>query len=120
MKTFKMIHVDEGSRRQLKGDFIFEGQVRTISGEGNGPLSAVLTALHSQIDGVLAIREYSEHSIGEGADVKAASYVELVYELSGQKKTSSWGVGIDTDITASGIRAVLSAVNRLEVVLKKY
>ena len=119
MNEFKITHVQNGSRRQLRGDFVLDGHVRTITGEGNGPLSAVLAALHSQIDGTLAIREYSEHSLGEGSEVKAASYVELVYEVTGQKKVSAWGIGIDTDVTASGIKAVLSAANRLDVALKK-
>jgi 2-isopropylmalate synthase len=67
----------------------------------------------------LVIKEYSEHSIGEGSEVKAASYVELVYDLGGRKKSSAWGIGIDTDITASGLKAVLNAASRLNVTLKE-
>jgi 2-isopropylmalate synthase len=119
MKSFKLKHIDNGSRRELNGDFLFEGQVRQIRGEGNGPLSSVLAALHSQIEGTLTIREYSEHSIGEGTEVQAASYVELVYEVDGHKKSSAWGIATDTDITASGLKAVVSAASRLEVLLKK-
>jgi len=118
LKTFKMEHIGDGSRRQLIADISFETQVRHITGEGNGPLSAVLAALHSQIDGTLTIREYSEHSIGQGTEVQAASYVELVYEVIGRPKESAWGLSTDTDITSSGIKAVLRAASRLDVVLK--
>ncbi|TFK42482.1 hypothetical protein BDQ12DRAFT_676273 [Crucibulum laeve] len=116
---FKLEHIGDGSRRQLVGDFILNGEKRSVNGEGNGPLSAALAALHSQIDGTLAIREYSEHSVGEGTEVVAASYVELTYEVVGAKKRSAWGVATDTDITASGIKAVLSAASSLDVVMKK-
>jgi 2-isopropylmalate synthase len=119
MRSFKLKHINDGSRRELNGDFSFEGQVRQITGEGNGPLSSVLAALHSQIEGALTIREYSEHSIGEGTEVQAASYVELVYEVDGKKKSSAWGIATDTDITASGLKAVVSAASKLEIVLKK-
>lgn len=112
---FKLERVN-ATQRRLDGEFLFGGEKRTVRGEGNGPLSATLAALLQHSSGTLAIREYSEHSIGEGAEVVAASYVELVFEAPGQKKTSAWGVGTDTDITASGIRAVLNAASILGVV----
>ncbi|KDR81709.1 hypothetical protein GALMADRAFT_114336 [Galerina marginata CBS 339.88] len=117
--NFKLEQVGDGSRRQFVGDIIVEGEKRAVSGEGNGPLSSALSALHNFIEGVLTIREYSEHSVGEGADVVAASYVELNYEKPGSKKTRTWGVATDTDITASGIKAVLTAASNLKVAMKK-
>lgn len=116
LDTFKMENIG-GGRRKLVADVVFEGQVRQLMGEGNGPLSAVLAALHSQIAGTLSIREYSEHSIGTGSEVQAASYVELVYELAGRPKESGWGVSTDEDITASGLKAVLRAASILGVVV---
>ena len=119
-KSFTMEHVGDGSRRSVDGTFIFDGEHRRVTGEGNGPLSATLAALHSQISGTLSVREYSEHSIGEGTDVKAASYVELVYLPDGQqKKEISWGVALDEDITVSGVKAVLNAASALPVVINK-
>lgn len=119
MHSFKMEHVGDGTRRQLRGELVLDGRTIKVSGEGNGPISASLDALHSQIEGVLAVKEYAEHSIGEGADVLAASYVELVYERPGVEKTSAWGVSTDTDITASGVKALMRAASRLEIVTKK-
>ncbi|KAJ7721550.1 hypothetical protein DFH07DRAFT_898247 [Mycena maculata] len=118
MPAFKMEHIGDGSRRLITGEVAFYGKVEKISGEGNGPLSAFLAALHAHIEGTLTLREYSEHSLGEGVDVVAASYIELIYELPGQKKRNAWGVATDTDITASGLRAVLGAASRLHVVTK--
>ena len=109
--------VDEGSgRRRFTGIISFSGKNRQVTGAGNGPLSAVLACLHSQIRGAISIREYSEHSVGEGADVVAASFVELVYEAPDSGKKSAWGVATDTDITVSGIKAVLSAASQLDLV----
>jgi 2-isopropylmalate synthase len=116
--NFKLDHLD-ATRRQLSGEFLFSGEKRLVNGEGNGPLSAALAALHQHINATLSIREYSEHSIGEGTEVMAASYVELVYEAPGQKRRSGWGVGTDTDITASGLKAVLNAASSLEAVALK-
>jgi len=115
--SFKMEHLD-ATRRQLTGELLFSGEKRAVSGEGNGPLSAILAAFNQQINGTLSIREYSEHSIGEGTEVMAASYVELLYDVPGQKKRSAWGVGADADITASGLKAVLNSASVLDVVAK--
>ena len=115
--SFKLEHVGDDERK-FDGTILIEGESRTLTGNGNGPLSSALAALHSIVDGTLSIREYSEHSIGEGAEVVAASYVELSYEVPGAKKRHAWGVSTDTDITASGIRAVLAATSNLNVVIK--
>ena len=115
MNSFKMDHL--GSRRQLNVEVVFHGEVGMIRGEGNGPLSALLSALHSHVEGTLTIREYSEHSVGEGTEVIGASYVELTYEVVGSKK-NAWGVATDADITVSGIKAVLCAANRLDIVIR--
>ncbi|KIK83217.1 hypothetical protein PAXRUDRAFT_832104 [Paxillus rubicundulus Ve08.2h10] len=107
-------------RRQITAELLVDGEVRSVSGEGNGPLSAALAALHTQICGTLSIKEYIEHSVGEGAEVKAVSFVELVYEVEGRtKKESAWGVGDDSDITASGLQAVMKAASSLNVVTSK-
>lgn len=99
--------------KRFDGTLSVDGMPRVVRGDGNGPLSAMLDALKSHLDIDLTIRDYSEHSIGEGTGVKAASYVELVeprHQIEGTVR-SIWGVGADSDIAASGLRAVLSAVN---------
>ncbi|CAE6425632.1 unnamed protein product [Rhizoctonia solani] len=100
--------------RRFEGKLLVDGAVRMIRGEGNGPLSALLDALRGHLDLDLSVREYSEHSIGEGTSVKAASYVELVKpDTDPNNKTIGgyWGVGVDSNIAASALRAVISAAN---------
>ncbi|KAH9079617.1 2-isopropylmalate synthase [Lactarius deliciosus] len=117
LKSFELDRVERGIR--LSGEFVLDGKVETVKGIGNGPLSALLACLHQLVEGALVIREYSEHAIGEGTEVSAATYVELVYgvtENERERKTSGWGVVSDTDITASGLHAVVSAVSRVGIV----
>lgn len=107
---------DTSARRRFDGHLSVDGVVRVMSGEGNGPLSALLNALDAYLDIKLAIREYAEHAIGEGSSSKAASYVELVTPDVNLKDKSSgsggiWGVSVDSDIVTSGLRAVISAAN---------
>ena len=120
LQSFDLSKSNVAGRRQITAELRVDGEVRVVSGEGNGPLSAAVAALHTQIHGTLSIREYTEHSIGEGADVKAVSFVELVYEVEGRnKRESAWGVGSDSDITASGLYAVMKAASSLNVVDKR-
>jgi len=51
--------------------------------------------------------DYAEHALGEGADARAAAYVEA--KVGGKTR---WGVGVDANIVTASIRAVVSAVNR--------
>jgi len=99
--------------RRFDGTIIVDGTARVLRGDGNGPLSSLLDALKTHLDIDLTIHEYSEHSVGEGSNVRAASYVELTKPSSDPRSKTGgfWGVGVDSDIAASGLRAVLSAAN---------
>jgi len=121
IRTFKVDNVGNGTRKSFSGVLDVGEKEISVSGEGNGPLSAFLSAIHPRIKrGTLSIREYSEHAIGEGTEVKAVSYVELVHEAEVEQKTkkvSTWGIAADTDITGSGLMAVLAAAENLGVKL---
>lgn len=124
---------DETPRyRKFTGQVALDGKVQEIIGRGNGALSAICDALSAAYDIQVSIREYSEHAVNrpgigatpaEGAAKgkvtrsQAASYVELVdsneAESAGNKAKGFWGVGIDTDVTAAGLKAILSAASNL-------
>ncbi|KAI0647492.1 2-isopropylmalate synthase [Trametes meyenii] len=115
VKTFKVEHLPESGRVKLTGEFVLNGKAVSLEGEGNGPLSAAIEAANRGLDRKVSIREYAEHSIGEGSEVKAASYVEIAYEgPDGSPKSTAWGVAIDHDITASGLKALLAATRGVE------
>ncbi len=78
----------------------------TVSGEGNGPIDAVIRALRVPVR-VLA---YEERSLGKGADARAVACIELAIDgLPG----STHGVGIDANIVTASVLAVLSGINRV-------
>lgn len=97
-----------GEHRRFEGKISVDGTVRILRGEGNGPLSALLDALQTYLDLNFSVLEYSEHAMGQGTNVQAASYVELREQSTGE---AYWGVGVDPDIAESGLKAVISAVN---------
>ena len=100
--------------KRLNAKVQVDGALREINGEGNGPLSSLLDALQADLGIALSIREYTEHGVGAGSDVKAATYVELIpadVDAKDRTKGGYWGVGVDADITASGLKAVISAAN---------
>ena len=77
-----------------------------VSGTGNGPISAFLSILKAQgVD--TRLLDYVEHTMSAGGDAQAASYIEL--DVAGKML---WGVGIDSDIATSSLKAVISGVNR--------
>ncbi|WP_435136111.1 2-isopropylmalate synthase [Actinacidiphila sp. bgisy144] len=79
---------------------------RTVTGAGNGPLSALTDALATA--GVpVHIEHYAEHATGPGPDSAAVAYVRI-----GAGGESCWGAGRDTSVLTASVRAVLSAVNR--------
>ncbi|KAI0797529.1 hypothetical protein C8Q75DRAFT_728812 [Abortiporus biennis] len=117
LERFKLQDGENG-KKQLTGTLVWNGKSKEASGSGVGPLSSLVDILHKEIEGILTCKHYSEHSVSEGTEVQAASYVELSYELPGQAKKSSWGIGLDTDITASMLKALLSSVVGLDVVRK--
>ncbi|MDR0365798.1 MAG: 2-isopropylmalate synthase, partial [Bifidobacteriaceae bacterium] len=82
-----------------------EGRV-TLTGTGNGPIDAFVSALR-QFGVDVSVLDYSEHALSTGGDARAAAYVEC--EVDGQ---TLWGVGIDPSIITASLKAIISAINR--------
>ncbi|HYE39964.1 MAG TPA: alpha-isopropylmalate synthase regulatory domain-containing protein, partial [Ramlibacter sp.] len=80
------------------------GQQHARQGGGNGPIDAFVNALGLPI----RLMDYHEHSIGSGANARAACYIELRVEDG----PTLFGAGIDSNIVTASFKAVLSAVNR--------
>ena len=95
---------DEKERFSVVVRMSHNGEEKTLSGKGNGAISAFINALGMPIE----FMDYSEHAIGSGENTKAASYVELRLGDS----QSGYGVGMHKDIVTSSFLAVISAINR--------
>ena len=79
-----------------------------VEGLGNGPIAAFCNAM-AQVGVDVRVLDYHEHAMSSGGDAQAASYVECA--VAGQ---ILWGVGIDSSIVTSSLKAVVSAVNRAQ------
>ena len=86
------------------------GEEKTIEGEGNGRLDAVSNALQKEFGIKYTNLTYSEHAMDIGATSRAMSYIGITAE-NGE---ISWGAGMDTDIITSSVKALISAINRME------
>src|SRR3954447_6550645 len=97
-----------GEKDALTVRVYVDGQLQTLEGEGNGPLSAFVTAINGlEHNFDVRVLDYAEHALSSGGDAMAAAYVECLV-----RDTVYWGVGIDTNIVTASLKAVISAVNR--------
>ena len=94
---------------KCRAKLLRDGAPTEFSGEGNGPLAALVHGF-SQV-GVprFEIANYSEHALSSGETAAAISYIQI--KTADGK--SRWGAGVDTNIELASVRAVLSALNRL-------
>jgi 2-isopropylmalate synthase len=110
---FQLVDYNESGSagdRIFVGKVAFNGEVRSVSGRGNGLISSVLAALRDELHVDLDVVDYSEHAIGEGRDVNAAAYVEC----RTPDGRTVFGIGMDSDIATASVKALLSAANGLK------
>ena len=96
----------EDSGDSIIVEIIDNGEVVTLSGEGNGPIAAFCAAL-SQHGVDARVLDYAEHALSAGGDARAAAYLECAV---GDRIL--WGVGVDPNIVRASLKAVVSAINR--------
>jgi 2-isopropylmalate synthase len=79
-----------------------------FSGQGNGPLAALVHGFG--IAGVprFEITYYSEHALSASEEAAAIAYIQIKHS-DGRTR---WGAGVDTNIELASVRAVISALNR--------
>ena len=80
-----------------------------FSGNGNGPLAALVHGFSQAGVPRFEIADYSEHALSSGEEASAIAYIQIK-TANGQ---SRWGAGVDTNIELASVKAVLSALNRL-------
>jgi len=84
------------------------GPAAEFSGEGNGPLAALVHGFGT-IGVRFEIANYSEHALSSGEEAVAIAYIQIKH-ADGKTR---WGAGVDTNIELASVKAVLSALNRL-------
>ncbi|KAL1986430.1 hypothetical protein VTN96DRAFT_6350 [Rasamsonia emersonii] len=94
-------------KRRFTGIIEIDGVQHAITGVGPGAISSLANALATLgID--LDVQDYKEHSVGQGRDVRAATYIQCT--AAGSKDTV-WGVGIHQDVVQASLIALLSAAS---------
>ena len=86
------------------------GEHKELAGEGNGRLDAVSNALVTNLGIEYSNLLYKEHALEIGSKSQAVSYVGITAP-SGRVY---WGCGIHNDIIASSIKALFSAINKMD------
>jgi len=96
------------ARRLVEATIRDGGRELVLRASGAGPVDAFVNALNAHLGLDMSVRDYSEHSLRQGSDAAAVSYMEI--EERGQ---TLFGVGVNTNIVAASLEAVVSAANRL-------
>jgi 2-isopropylmalate synthase len=79
-----------------------------FSGEGNGPLAALVHGFGTVGVPRFEIAHYSEHALSSGEEAAAIAYIQIKHANG----TTRWGAAVDTNIELASVKAVLSALNR--------
>ncbi|MBP1758854.1 MAG: 2-isopropylmalate synthase [Firmicutes bacterium] len=103
--------IREGTGTLADMTLTINGEDYYLTAKGNGSLDAVSRALRMANSEVqFSFEDYSEHALEVDSDSQAAAYVKI----SDQKGKNFWGVGVHHDITLASVRALISAVNRMD------
>jgi 2-isopropylmalate synthase len=97
-------------KRMFKGVVSVAGQEHHLTGVGNGAISSLTNALYKGLGIMLDVTDYKEHAIGEGKEVKAATYIECT---ASDKKEKVWGIAVHQDVVQASLMALLGAASSL-------
>jgi 2-isopropylmalate synthase len=100
-------------RVQVQALVQMAGHTQLVLGQGNGPVDAFVAAITQACGVPVRVLDYHEHAIGEGAQARAAAYLEL--RIADGR--TLFGVGIDANIATASMQAVLSGLLRAQITL---
>ncbi|HET7413023.1 MAG TPA: 2-isopropylmalate synthase [Pararhizobium sp.] len=95
-------------QRLVEATITDNGVANRIEGRGTGPIDAFVNALSAYLGIEMSVADYSEHSMHRGSNASAICYLEMEYP--GGKL---YGAGVNTNISAASLEAVVSAANRV-------
>ncbi len=84
----------------------YNGASTEITSMGNGRLDCVSNAVKSVIGKDYTLENYTQHAVEGKTTSAAASYVSIIADGK-----TYFGTGIDSDISTSSVKALVSAVN---------
>ena len=107
LQSYRSDGQQDGQLR-LTASVVTQGGTRQLEGQGNGLLSAAAQGLSRWVNAPFVIKDYHEHTLGERSDSRSVAYIRCLF----QDGTSSWGVGIDSDVARASLQALFNAVSR--------
>lgn len=96
------------SLRSLTASVAYNGEIRQISGQGNGPIDAFVNAIKTSFGVDFRVVDYHQHATGVGADAQSACYSEI----QAGKGATRYGAALHSNIVSASLQAVCSAFNR--------
>ena len=94
-------------------EFKYAGREYRSTAEGSGAVDATLIAVKQCVNTLdVAVLNFSEHALSEGTHAKAAAYIRMRDNRSGNVTV---GVGVSSNTTRASIKAFFSALNRLSI-----
>ena len=106
---------EQGEAQGIRLSVDIRGVPHVLVGKGNGPIDAAVQALlGAGID--VQVRSYEERSMSPSraaGDAQACAFLELALSGGGGEH---YGVGIDANIVTASIKAMVSGLNRMQVV----
>lgn len=107
LQSYRSDGQQDGQLR-LTASVVTQGVTRQLEGQGNGLLSAAAQGLSRWVNAPFVIKDYHEHTLGERSDSRSVAYIRCLF----QDGTSSWGVGIDSDVARASLQALFNAISR--------
>ncbi len=108
-------HTDPDNKgiRIVSAEITDNGETKHIEGRGTGPIDGFVNALCSYLGIELTVANYSEHSMQHGSNAAAICYMQMETPVG-----KLYGAGVNTNIVAASLEAVVSAANRVLAVSK--
>ena len=86
----------------------YSGKEYEVVSVGNGRLDSVSGAVKQVVNKDYSLETYTQHALAGKTTAEAASYVSIVCD-----GVTYWGTGVDSDISTSSVKALISAVNKM-------
>ncbi|MBX3587626.1 MAG: 2-isopropylmalate synthase [Ramlibacter sp.] len=93
----------------MTANVLLNGQHHEFECGGTGPIDAFVSGMAQSTGQAIRVLDYHEHAVGEGADARAVAYLELRVN-----DRTLFGVGMDTNIVAASLKAILSGWQRAQ------
>jgi len=112
LKNYYFSHesaVDGPASVSFKGTIEFNNEKYEISSQGNGSVDAFFNAIKNFGQHEYELVSYNEQAVSSGSNSKALAYIQL----RDNNGVAVFGAGLDDDISVASIKAIISAVNRI-------